>query len=106
MVISCSYNPKKASVANQISPLSKTTDAYTSEYDNLIFLGDFNAGVEDTNIKKICCSYNLTGMVNKATCYKNPDKPTCIDLILTSCPRSSESSCVIEIGLSEWLSQL
>ena len=30
-------------------------------------------------------------MVNKATGYKNPDKPTCIDLILTNCSRSFQS---------------
>ena len=40
-------------------------------------------------------------MVNKATCYKNPDKPTCIDLILTNCPRSSQNSYVVETGLSD-----
>ena len=26
---------------------------YTSRYDNLIFLGDFNAGVEDPDIKNL-----------------------------------------------------
>ena len=79
-LISCSYNPKRASIANHISALSKNTDVYTSKYDNLIFLGDFNEGVEDTDIKIFCSRYNLTSMANK--CNKNPDKPTCIDLIL------------------------
>ena len=46
-LISCSYNPKRASITNHLSTLSKCTDIYTSKYDNLIFLGDFNAGVED-----------------------------------------------------------
>ena len=27
-------------------------------------------------------------MTNKPTCYKNPDRPTCIDLILTNYPGS------------------
>ena len=36
------------------------------------------------------------------TCYKYPDKPTCIDLILTNCPRSFQNSCVIETGLSDF----
>ena len=27
-------------------------------------------------------------MINKPTCYKNPGRPSCIDLILTNCPRS------------------
>ena len=81
-LINCSYNPKRALIANHFLALSKSTDIHTSKYDNLIFLGDFNAGVEDKDINK------FTSMVNKVTWYKNPDKPTCIDLILTNCPRS------------------
>ena len=50
-VMSCSYNPKRASIANHLSALSKCTDIYSSKYDNLIFIGDFNAGVEDTDLK-------------------------------------------------------
>ena len=40
---------KNGSVANHLSALSKCTDKYTCKYGNLIFLGDFNAGVEDTD---------------------------------------------------------
>ena len=39
-------------------------------------------------------------MINKPTCYKNPYKPTCIDLILTNCPGYFQNSCVIETRLS------
>ena len=42
-------------------------------------------------------------MINKPTCYKNPEKSSCIDLILNNCPRSSQNSCVIETGLSDFL---
>ena len=41
-------------------------------------------------------------MINKPTCYKNPDRPSCIALILTNCPRSFQNSCVIETGLSDF----
>ena len=109
-LISFSYNPKRSSIANHLSALSKCTDIYTSEYDNLIFLGGFNGGVEDTGIKNFCSSNKFTNsMVNKATCYKNPDKRTCIDLILTDCPGEFQHSCVVDTGLSDfikWLSQL
>ena len=33
--------------------LSKNIDIYTTKYDNLLFLDDFNAGLEDTSIKKV-----------------------------------------------------
>ena len=39
-------------------------------------------------------------MINKPTCFKNPDKPSCIDLILTNCPGSFQNSCVTETVLS------
>ena len=41
------------------------------------------------------------GGINKPTCYKNPDKPTCINVILTNCPGSFQKSCVIETGHSD-----
>ena len=82
--------------------LSKNIDIYTTKYDNLLFLGDFNAGLEDASIKNFCLAYSLTSMINKPTCYKNPEKSSCIDLILTNCPRSFQNSCVIETGLSDF----
>ena len=33
--------------------------------------------------------------------FQNPDKPSCIDLILTNCPMCFLNSCVIETGLSD-----
>ena len=64
-------------------------------YDQF-FLRDFNAGVEDSSVRNFCSSFNLTSMINKPTCFKKPDKPSCIILILTNCPRSFQNSCVIE----------
>ena len=73
-----------------------------TKYDQLLFLGDFNAEVEDSSIKDFCSSFNLTSMINKHIYFKNPEKPSCIDLILTNCPRSFQNSCVIETGLSDF----
>ena len=44
-------------------------------------------------------NYNLTSMINKPTCYKNSDKPTYIDLILTNCPGSFRDFCVINFQI-------
>ena len=101
-LLSYSYNPKKVQISNHLAELSKSTDLYLTKYDQLMFLGDFNAGVEDSANKNFCSSYNLTSMLNKPTCFKNPDKPSCIDLILTNCPRSFKNSCAIETGLSDF----
>ena len=97
----CSYNPKKDLITQHLYALSNSIDVRASKYDNLLFLGEFNVGVDDTSVKNFCRSYSLTSMVNKPTCYKNPDRPSYIDLLLTNRPRSFQNSCVIEIGLSD-----
>ena len=88
-------------ISNHLAELSKNTDLYLTKYDQLLFLVDFNIGVEDSSAKNFYSSYNLTSMINRPTCYKNPEKP-CIDLILTNCPRSFQNSCAIETELSDF----
>ena len=53
-------------------------------------------------MQSFCESYNLKRLIKQPTCYKNPDKPTCIDLILTNVPSMFHSTCVIETGLSDF----
>ena len=79
-LLSCSYNPTKMQISNHLAELSKNTDLYLTKYDQLLFLGDFNAGLEDSSVKNFCSSYNLTSMINRPTCYKNPEKPSCINI--------------------------
>ena len=93
---------RKVQLHNVYTHWVTVIDVLTSKYDNLLFLGDFNGGVKDISVKNFCRSYNLTSMINKSTCYKNPDRPSCRDLILTNCPRSFQNSCVIETGLSDF----
>ena len=56
----------------------------------------------DTNLKDFCNLYLLKNLIKKATCYKNPENPKTIDLILTNRPRSSCSSDTLETGLSDF----
>ena len=94
-LISCSYNPNKALIANHVAVLSKNIDVYTTKYDNLLFLGNFNAGLEEASIKNFCLAYSLTIMINKPTYYKNLEIVSCIDVILTNCLHSFQNSCLI-----------
>ena len=41
-------------------------------------------------------------MKNKPTCYKNPENPSSIDLILTNCPNLSQNLSNVETGLSDF----
>ena len=69
-LLSCSYNPKKVLISNHLAELSKNIDLYLTKYDQLLFLGDFNAVIEDSSVKNFCSSFNLTSMINKPICYK------------------------------------
>ena len=68
----------------------------------MIILGDFNVGVEKPHTKTFCESYSLQNLIKQPICYKNPSRPTCIDLILTKVPGSIQSTSVIEAGLSDF----
>ena len=47
-LLSCSYNPKKVQMSNDLMELIKSNDLNLTKYDQILFLGDFNAGVEDS----------------------------------------------------------
>ena len=44
-------------------------------------------------------NFDLTSLIKEPTCYKNPENPSCIDLILSNRPRSFQNSFYIETGL-------
>ena len=56
----------------------------------------------DANMKNFCQIYGCKNIVKDRTCFKNPIKPTCIDLIITNRPKSFQESKVIEIGFSDF----
>ena len=74
----------------------------TSKYDNIILLGDFNTEPTDTTLSNFCEIYDLKNLIKDKTCFKNPNKPSCIDLIITNRPKSFQNSMVIETGLSDF----
>ena len=101
-LINCSYNPHKNNIGVHLDSLSKSLDLFSSNFERIILLGDFNVEVDENRMKSFCEIYGLKNLIKQPTCYKNPDKPTCIDLILTNVPRSFQSTCVVETGLSDF----
>ena len=49
-----------------------------------------------------CYLNGLTSLIKKPTCFKNPNKPTCINLILTNPPSCFQHNKVFETGLSDF----
>ena len=56
----------------------------------------------DSSMKASSETYKFRSFVKEATCFKNPDNPSCIDLILTTKHLSFQRSCAIETGLSDF----
>ena len=100
-LLNCSCNPYKNNMGNHLEALSDFLDSLSSTYKQVLILGDFNVEADDQNMKTFCDSYSLTSLIKQPTCYKNPSHPKCIDLILTNEPRSFQTTCVIETGLSD-----
>ena len=101
-LLGCSYNHHKENIASHLSNASTALDKLCRDYENIILLGDFHVEVKEKNISDFMITYNLKSLVKQKTCFKNPDNPSCIDLILTNSPRSFQDSCVFETGLSDF----
>jgi hypothetical protein len=101
-LLSCSYNPKKSNIKEHLDKMRIALDTYSSGYDNFLIIGDFNAETKEDHMKEFCNNYHLTNLIKKATCYKNPDNPSCIDLMLTNRSSIFQNSVVIESGLSDF----
>ena len=43
-----------------------------------------------------CAIYHLNSLIKETTCYKNAEKPTCIDLILTNSRRQFQATLTLE----------
>ena len=98
----CSYNPKFSQISFHLNELGKNLDTLTSKYDNIILSDDFNTEPTDTALSNFCEIYNLKNLIKDKTCLKNPNKPSCNDLIITNRPKSFQNSMVIETRLSDF----
>ena len=95
------YNPYKRNISTFLKDIEKSLNKYLSKYDNIILLGDFNSEISETAMSDFCDIYNLENLVNKATCFKNPTNPSCIDIILTNRENSFQKTKIIETGISD-----
>ena len=95
----CSYNPYRGNITPHFRNISTALDKLSTDYENVIILVDFNVEVEEQNLPNFMSVHNLKTLINQKTCFKNPENPTCIDLILTNSPRGFQSSSVFETAL-------
>ena len=84
--LNCSYNPHRNSLSSYLECLNRVINEHSKIYDNFIFIGDFNVGIDENSMKNFCDINCLKSLIKEPTCFKNPDKPTCIELTLTNRP--------------------
>ena len=101
-LLGCSYNPHKTHINQHLNTLSEHLNLYSNRYENMFLIGDFNCEMSEEPMKEFCNNYNLKNLVKTPTCFKNPEKPTLIDLLLTNCPHSFQNTKIIETGLSDF----
>ena len=87
----CSYNPANSNIYSHLSNVGRSLDSYMSSYDNFLVTRDLNSEISEMDMSEFCEIYNLQNLVKDPTCYKNPSKPTCMDLILTNFPNHSNT---------------
>ena len=81
--------------------IGKVIDSLSARCESYILV-ILNSEESDTTVKDFCDIYSFKNLTKDATCFKNPDKPKCIDLMLTNRKRSFPNSCVIDTRLSDF----
>ena len=89
-------------IQNHLYHLGKGLEELCNTYENLILMGDYNCVVAEEAMNEFCCIYSLSSLAKGPTCFKNPDHPSCIDLILTNKSASFQNSMVVETGQSDF----
>ena len=89
-------------VSRHLDHIAKGIDTYSKKYVKVLLMGDFNIKLKEANMKTFCNQYKLKALNEEPTCFKNYTNPSCIDLYLTNCPKSFQSTLTIETGLSDF----
>ena len=89
-------------ISNHLEFLNSIMDEFSKNYGNGIFLSDFNTWIKGNTMTSFFSLNDLTSLIDQPTCYKNPDKPTRIDLILTNRLNYFQQNNVFETGVSDF----
>ena len=77
------YKPPSVSEKELLLHLNKTHNFFSTKYENITLIGDFNMQPGNKNLKDFCDLNQLEHLILKPTCYKGKT-PSTIDLIITN----------------------
>ena len=86
------YKPPSQNEEFFISNLSKTVNAFSTKYDNILLMGDFNLSIENKHLEELLNLFNLKSLISS---------PTCIDLLLANQEDLFSNSNTCEVGISD-----
>ena len=66
-LLCCSYNPNKNTIKSHIEILHKGLALYSPKYENFIVLGDFNVGMDNSDMTVFCYTYDLKCLIKEPT---------------------------------------
>ena len=76
-------------------------DVYSS-YDKFLIAGDLNVEEGQECLDDFMDEFHAKNMVKEPTCFKNPDNPSCIDLLITNSCKSFMKTTAVSTGLSDF----
>ena len=95
------YKPPSVNEDAFFREIIAALNSYSSDYENFILMGDFNATTENHHLKDLLNSFAFDSLIKEPTCFKSTT-PTCIDLILTNHKNVFMKSSTFETGLSDF----
>ena len=90
-------------IINHLEILRGNLDLYSAQYQNIFVTGDFNTDINHSCMKSFCKTYIWSRIIKEPACYKNPENPSSLDLILKNSTYSFQNSCVRDTGSSDFL---
>ena len=95
------YNPPPQNEALFVEQIKLALNTYSTTYENLILLGDFNMTTENSKLQDLMHAFFLEKLIKEPTCFKST-VPTTIDLIVTNQKSLFMKSSSYESGLSDF----
>ena len=96
------YKPPSFSKDYYFALVNKALDAYSSKFENIILMGDFNTTPSEEILVEFLDDRELSNLVNFPTCFMSKENPSTIDLVITNKPKSFQNTIGISTGLSDF----
>ena len=101
-LLCCSYNQHINQISDHPKEIGGNTDVFSSNYHNLLVLGDFNIESTEQPMKDFRLIYDCKNIIRIKTCHNNPGTQKSIDLKMTNTPKSFQNSQEIKTGISNF----